>query len=84
MAELEQPTPTREALDHAMGERRSQRTLTLATSWPRARERDLAWANRASLTGHRNVNGYDPMVPASRRAVLDGMGSNENNCLIRM
>jgi hypothetical protein len=76
VAELEQATPTREAVDRAMGERRSQRTLTLATSWPRARERDLAWANRASLTGHRNVNGYDPMVPASRRAVLDGMGSD--------
>ena len=39
VAELEQATPTREALDHAMGERRAERTLTLATSWPRARER---------------------------------------------
>ncbi|HYN04646.1 MAG TPA: hypothetical protein VE359_19505 [Vicinamibacteria bacterium] len=76
VAELEQATPTREALDHAMGERRAERTLTLATSWPRARERDLAWANRASLTAHRSVNGYDPMVPASRLAVLDGMGSD--------
>ena len=76
VAELEQRTPTREALDRAMGARRAQRTLTLATSWPRARERDLAWANRASLTGHRNVNGYDPMVSASRRAALDGMGSD--------
>ena len=76
VAELEQATPTREALDHAMGERRAERTLTLATAWPRARERDLAWANRASLTAHRSVNGYDPMVPASRLAVLDGMGSD--------
>jgi len=76
VVELVQRTPTREALDHAMGERRAQRTLTLATSWPRAGERDLAWANRASLAGLRNVNGYDPMVPASRRAVLDGMGSD--------
>ena len=76
MAELEQATPTREALDRAMGERRAERTLTLATSWPRARERDLAWANRASLTAHRSVNGYDPMVPASRLAALDGMGSD--------
>ena len=75
-AELEQASPTREALDRAMGERRAERTLTLATSWPRARERDLAWANLASLTAHRNVNGYDPMVPASRLAVLDGMGSD--------
>ncbi len=76
VAQLEQATPTREALDHAMGERRGERTLTLATSWPRARERDLAWANGASLAGLRNVNGYDPMVPASRRAVLEGMGSD--------
>ena len=76
VAELEQATPTRGALDHAMGERRAERTLTLATSWPHARERDLAWANRASLTDHRSVNGYDPMVPASRLAVLDGMGSD--------
>jgi hypothetical protein len=76
VVELEHATPTREALDHAMGARRAQRTLTLATAWPRARERDLAWANRASLTGLRNVNGYDPMVPSSRRAALDGMGSD--------
>jgi hypothetical protein len=76
VVELEQATATREALDHAMGERRVQRTLSLATAWPRARERDLAWANRASFTGLRNVNGYDPLVPASRRAVLDGMGSD--------
>jgi hypothetical protein len=75
-SEIEQPTPTREALDRAMGPRRSQWTLALSTSWPRGRERDLAWANLASLAGRRNVNGYDPMVPASRRAVLDGMGAD--------
>ena len=75
-AEVEEPTPTREALDHAMGPRRAERTLSLGTSWPRARERDLAWANLASFAGRRNVNGYDPMVPASRRAVLDGMGAD--------
>ncbi len=74
VAELEGGTPTRDAVDHAMGPRRSERTLTLDTSWPRARERDLAWANLATFTGRRNVNGYDPMVPASRRAVFDGMG----------
>ncbi len=59
-----------------MGPRRAERTLSLGTSWPRARERDLAWANLASFAGRRNVNGYDPMVPASRRAVLDGMGAD--------
>jgi hypothetical protein len=56
-----------------MGPRRTERTLSLATSWPRAREEDLAWANRATFAGLRNVNGYDPMVPASRRDVLEGM-----------
>ena len=48
VAEVERATPTREALDRAMGPRRSERTLTLSTSWPRERERDLAWANLAS------------------------------------
>ena len=75
-AEIVGPTPTREALDLAMGPRRSEWTLTLSTSWPRERERDLSWADLASLTGRRNVNGYDPMVPASRRVVLDGMGAD--------
>jgi hypothetical protein len=75
-AELEQATPTREALDRAMGPRRPEWTLALSTSWPRGREEDLAWANLASFAGRRNVNGYDPMAPASRRAVLDGMGAD--------
>jgi hypothetical protein len=73
-AEIEGATPTRDAVDRTMGPRRSERTLTLDTAWPRGRERDLAWANLASLTGRRNVNGYDPMTPASRRAGFDGMG----------
>jgi hypothetical protein len=72
-AELERATPTREALDLAMGQRRAERTLSIALAWPRAREKDLAWANLATFAGLRNVNGYDPMVPASRRAVLEGM-----------
>jgi hypothetical protein len=73
--EIERPTPTREAVDRAMGARSAERTLTLATAWPRERERDLAWANLATFAGRRNVNGYDPMVPASRRAVLDGLSA---------
>lgn len=75
-AGVERATPTREALDRAMGPRRSEWTLALATSWPTGRERDLVWANLAGFAGRRNVNGYDPMVPASRRAVLDGMGAD--------
>jgi len=75
-AELAQPTPTRAALDRAMGERRQERLLSLCTAWPRARARDLAWANLASLSGHRNANGYDPMVPAARLLALGGMHSD--------
>jgi hypothetical protein len=74
MAELEQASPTRAALDRAMGPRRTERTLALATAWPAGSERDLAWANLATFARRRNVNGYDPMVPASRRAAFDGMG----------
>jgi hypothetical protein len=73
-AELEEASPTRGAVDRAMGERRAERTLTLSTVWPAARARDLAWANLATFAGRRNVNGYDPLVPRARRAVFDGMG----------
>lgn len=75
-AELEQKTPTRAALDRVMGERRDERVLSLSTSWPHARARDLAWANLASLSGLRNVNGYDPMTPLARLRALGGMRSD--------
>ena len=75
-AELQQPTPTRAALDRAMGERIDERLLSLSAGWPRARARDLAWANLASLSGHRNANGYDPMAPQSRLLALGGMRSD--------
>jgi hypothetical protein len=74
--ELLEGTPTREAIDRVMGVRRTERTLALVETWPRARADDLAWANLATFADRRNVNGYDPMVPASRRAVLDGMGAD--------
>jgi hypothetical protein len=73
VTELERATPTREAVDRVMGERRAERTLTLVPSWPRERARDLAWANLAALAGRKNANGYDPMVPAGRGDVFDGM-----------
>jgi hypothetical protein len=71
--ELDTATVTREAIDRAMGPRRAERTLTLAASPPFQGERDLAWANLATFAGRRNVNGHDPLVPASRRLALDGM-----------
>ena len=73
LAELRQPTPTRAALDRVMGERADERVLSLSTGWPQARARDLAWANWASFSGHRNANGYDPLVPAERLVALGGM-----------
>jgi hypothetical protein len=75
-SELREPTATRAAIDHVMGPRVWERTLTLATAWPEGSERDFAWGNLASFTARRNVNGYDPLAPRSRRAVLDGMGAD--------
>jgi hypothetical protein len=73
-AQLEEATPTRAALDHAMGPRSAERTLSVALTWPpRTTADDLAWGDGAVLAGRRNVEGYDPLVPASRRVVLDGM-----------
>ncbi len=71
--DLQRATPTRQAIDHVMGPRRGERILSLVESWPRAREDDLASANRAVFVGRRNVDGYDPLVPASRLAAFDGM-----------
>jgi hypothetical protein len=66
--------PTREAIDRAMGRRASERTLSLLEAWPStATADDLAFANAAVLADRRNVEGYDPLVPESRRRVLDGM-----------
>jgi hypothetical protein len=73
VAALEEGSPTRRAIDHVMGPRRRERTLTIAQTWPGARVDDLGWANLATLVGRRNVEGYDPLVPASRREALDGM-----------
>jgi hypothetical protein len=71
LAELTQPTPTRAALDRVMGERRAERLLSISAGWPHAQARDLAWANLASLSGHHNANGYDPLAPQAR---LDAIG----------
>jgi hypothetical protein len=75
-SDLLEGTPTREAVDRLMGARRTERTLTLAETWPRQREADLAWGDLATFAGRRNANGYDPLVPASRRRVLEGMGAD--------
>jgi hypothetical protein len=72
--ELEQGTPTREAIDRAMGPRKAERTLVLSESRPSPQAAaDLAWANLATFAERRNANGWDPLVPARRRAAFDGM-----------
>lgn len=73
---LEQGTPTRRAIDRIMGPRKEERVLSLVESWPRTRAEDLASGNQGLFAGRRNVDGYDPMVPASRRAAFDGMGED--------
>ena len=75
-AELRESTPTRTALDRVMGERVDERLLSISSAWPHARALDLGWANRASFSGRRNANGYDPLVPAERLAALGGMRSD--------
>ena len=58
-----------------MGPRRAPSgSLVLAESWPSASAAaDLAWAGFATFAGRRDANGYDPLVPATRRRALDGM-----------
>ncbi|HSB61467.1 MAG TPA: hypothetical protein VLI67_07090, partial [Vicinamibacteria bacterium] len=73
--DLVRPTPTREAIDRAMGPRREERTLSLVPAWPRAAEADLAFANRGGLVGRRNAEGYDPMVSRARLRLYDGMSA---------
>ena len=72
-AELEQGTPTRQAIDAAMAVRPMARELTLTDAWPHERELDLAYGNLAALAGRRSANGYDPMVSLRQRALFDGM-----------
>ena len=72
-AALMEGTPTRRAIDRVMGPRQQERTLSIAESWPRSSTEDLAWANLATFGKRRNAEGYDPLVPAARRAALDGM-----------
>ncbi len=73
-AELMAGTTVRRAVDGAMARRRSEPTLALVEHWPRNEAIDLAYANFGSLAGRRNINGYDPMVPARIREAFEGMG----------
>jgi membrane protein YfhO len=72
--ELRRGTGTREAIERAMGPRRSERSLALVTEWPREQQSDLAYGSLGALGGRRSANGYDPLVPLRTRAALGGMG----------
>ena len=65
-------TPAREAVDRALGPRRSERLLTLAREWPRS-ALDLGFGNLASVIGRSSAGGYDPLVPRRTREAFAGM-----------
>ncbi len=72
--ELTEATPTRAVIDRVMGPRRAELSLALVETRPRAATAaDLGWGAYASLSGRRLANGDDPLVPATRRRVFDGM-----------
>lgn len=71
--DLERGTPTREAIDRVMGERRTERVLSLVRQWPTEAASDLAYGNLGGLIGRRNANGYDPFVPLRQLQAFDGM-----------
>jgi len=75
--ELTAATPTRAALDRVMGPRRAERSLVLVEAPPGAgAAADLGWGAYAPFSGLRSANGDDPLVPATRRRVFDGMRAN--------
>jgi hypothetical protein len=71
-AELAPGTPTRLAIDHALGHG-GGRVLTLVRGWPRGAELDLAFPNLGALSGRPSAGGYDPLAPLGPRELLDGM-----------
>ena len=64
-------TPAREAVDRALGPRRSERLLTLAREWPRS-ALDLGFGNLASVIGRSSAGGYDPLVSLRTREAFPG------------
>lgn len=73
--ELVRGTPTRDAVDRALGLRRSERILTLTESWP-PEALDLAFGGLGGLVGRRSVSGDDPLVSLRYRGALGGMGAD--------
>lgn len=73
VAAVSEGSPTRAALDQVRALRPDERGLALVHEWPGARALDLGFGGLGALNGQRSANGYDPLVPALRRAAFDGM-----------
>jgi hypothetical protein len=74
--ELEEGTPTGEAISRAMGQRKNWRSVALVRNWPRLEAEDLGYANLSPLLGRTSANGYDPSVPRRTRRALGEMSSS--------
>ncbi len=69
-------TPTRRAVDRALGEiAEKPRILTLVRAFPEELALDLGFAGYGALIPRIQANGYDPMAPQSARRVLGEMAA---------
>lgn len=69
-------TPTRRAVDRALGELGpNPRVLTLVRAFPTELALDLGFAGYGALAPRVQANGYDPMAPVSIRRALGEMGA---------
>ena len=69
-------TPTRRAVDRALGELgKDPRVLTLVRAFPTELALDLGFAGYGALAPRVQANGYDPMAPLSIRRAVGEMGA---------
>jgi len=69
-------TPTRRAVDRALGELgEDPRVLTLVRAFPTELALDLGFAGYGALAPRVQANGYDPMAPISIRRAVGEMGA---------
>jgi hypothetical protein len=74
--DLEEGSPTAQAISAAMGSQRARTGIALVRTWPQLEAADLAYANLSPLQGRTTANGYDPMVPRRTRQALGGMSAS--------
>lgn len=69
-------TPTRRAVDRALGELgKDPRVLTLVRAFPTELALDLGFAGYGALAPRVQANGYDPMAPISIRRAVGEIGA---------